>query len=181
MAEEKIITNKVTGEKVQFLKTTKETNGEYFQFELWVSPKGFMPMRHLHNNYAEMVEVKSGVLKVEHEGEIKYLGAGEAFNIEKGRRHQWWNESDTETVNAIFTITPAHRFEVMLEQIFGICNEKGTLSFWQIMAMAKEYDMISAGPPPLVQKIMTTILAPIANLMGYRKYYSKYSQLTFIK
>ena len=176
MSEGKIITNKVTGEKVQFLKTTEETNGEYFQFELWISPKGFMPMRHLHKKYAEKVEVKSGVLKVEHEGEIKYLGAGDTFNIEKGKRHQWWNESDTETVNAIFTITPAHRFEVMLEQIFGISNEKGALSFWQIMAMANEYDMIIAGPPIFLQKIMNTLLAPIANLMGYRKYYPKYSQ-----
>lgn len=171
-----ILTNKVTGEKLKYLQTSEETNGKLTQFELWVSPKGHIPVRHIHPGQFEMIEVVSGVLKVECDGQIKYLKPGEKFTIEKGKPHQWWNESSTEEVHAIFTIEPAKKFQVMQEQIFGICNAKGRLSFLQIMVMAKEYDMVIAGPPILVQKIMRAVLAPIGWMLGYRKYYPEYSQ-----
>lgn len=173
--EGQIITNKVTGEKLKYLRTSKETNGRLTQFVLWVSPKGFMPVRHLHPTQSETIEVISGVFKVECDGVIKHMQPGEKFTIEKGKPHQWWNDSEEETVQAIFTIEPANKFEVMQEQIFGICNAKGKLGFLQIMVMAKEYDMVIAGPPIFIQKIMSAVLSPIGRLLGYRKYYAEYS------
>lgn len=170
-----IITNKVNGEKLKYLKTAEETNGSLTQFELWVSPKGNVPVRHIHPTQSETIEVISGVFKVECAGEIKYLKPGEKFIIDKGKPHQWWNESDSQEVHAIFTIEPANKFEVMQEQIFGICNAKGKLSFLQIMVMAKEYDMVIAGPPIFIQKIMRAVLSPIGRLLGYKKYYPEYS------
>lgn len=170
-----IITNKVTGERLKFLQTSKDTNGKLTQFELWVSPKGFMPVRHLHPTQTETIEVTSGVFKVECDGDINYLQPGEKITIDKRKPHQWWNESDSEEAHIIFTIEPAGNFEVMQEQIFGICNAKGKLSFLQIMVMAKEYDMVIAGPPNLIQKIMRAILSPIGRMLGYRKYYPEYS------
>jgi quercetin dioxygenase-like cupin family protein len=170
-----ILSNKVTGEKLKYLQTADETNGMLTRFELWVSPKGNMPVRHIHPTQSEKVEVISGVLKLESDGVTKYLKSGENFTIGKGKPHQWWNESDSQEVHAIFTIEPANKFEVMQEQIFGICNAKGKLSFLQIMVMAKEYEMVIAGPPILIQKIMRAILSPIGRLLGYKKYYPDYS------
>jgi mannose-6-phosphate isomerase-like protein (cupin superfamily) len=170
-----IIANKVTGEKLKYLQTAEQTNGRLTQFELWVSPKGYMPVRHLHPSQSETVEVISGIFKIECDGVISYLKPGEKFTIEKTKPHQWWNESESETVHAIFTIEPAIKFEIMQEQIFGICNTKGKLSFLQIMVMAKEYDMVIAGPPIFVQEIMRAVLSPIGRLLGYRKYYPEYS------
>ena len=171
-----IITNKVTGEKLKYLQTAEETNGRLTQFELWVSPKGNIPVRHIHPSQSETVEVISGTLKVECDGDILYMKPGEKFTIEKGKPHQWWNESDSQEVNAIFTIQPANKFQVMQEQIFGICNAKGKLSFLQIMVMAKEYEMVIAGPPLFIQKIMRAVLSPIGQILGYKKYYPEYSQ-----
>jgi len=142
-----VLTNKVTGEKLKYLQTAEQTNGRLTQFDLWVSPKGNVPVRHLHPGQSETVEVVSGIFKVECDGDIKYMQPGEKFTIEKGKAHQWWNESDSQEVQVKFTIEPANKFQVMQEQIFGICNEKGKLSFLQIMVMAKEYDMVIAGPP----------------------------------
>ena len=170
-----ILTNKVTGEKLKYLQTAEETNGKLTQFELWVSPKGNVPVRHIHPAQSETIEVISGEFKVECDGDIKYLKPGEKFIIIKGKPHQWWNESDSEEVHAIFTIEPANKFQKMQEQIFGICNAKGKLSFLQIMVMAKEYDMVIAGPPMILQKIMRVILSPIGWILGYRKYYPEYS------
>jgi quercetin dioxygenase-like cupin family protein len=171
-----ILTNKVTGEKLKYLQTAEETNGKLTRFELWVSPKGNIPVRHIHPVQTEKVEIIDGELKVECDGVVKYLKAGENFTIDKGKPHQWWNESDVREVHAIFTIEPANKFQVMQEQIFGICNAKGKLSFLQIMVMAKEYDMVIAGPPILIQKIMRAVLSPIGRLLGYKKYYPEYSR-----
>ena len=170
-----ILTNKVTGEKLKYLQTAEETNGKLTQFELRVSPKGSMPVRHLHPGQIETVEVISGIFKVECDGDIKYMKPGEKFTIEKGKPHQWWNESDSQETLAIFTIEPANKFQIMQEQIFGICNEKDKLSFLQIMVMAKEYDMVIAGPPVILQKIMRAVLTPIGWMLGLRKYYPEYS------
>lgn len=171
-----IITNKVTGEKLQYLRTAEETDGRLTQFELWVSPKGYIPVRHLHPTLSETVKVISGVFKVECDGEIKDLKPGEKFTIEKGKPHQWWNESDSEEAQVIFTIEPAGKFEEMQDQIFGICNTKGKLSFLQIMVMAKKYNMIIAGPPIFIQKIMWAVLSPIGRMLGYKKYYPEYGE-----
>ena len=170
-----VITNKVTGEKLKYLQTAEETNGKLTKFALWVSPKGSMPVRHLHPTQAETIEVISGIFKVECDGDIKYLKSGEKFTIDKGKPHQWWNESESEEVYVVFTIEPANKFQEMQQQIFGICNAKGKLSFLQIMVMAKEYDMVIAGPPMFLQKIMRAVLAPIGRMLGYKKYYPEYS------
>lgn len=170
-----VLTNKITGEKLKYLQTSEQTNGKLTRFELQVSPKGYMPIRHLHPSQSETVEVTAGVLKVECGGEIKYLKTGEKFTIDKGVPHQWWNESDLQSACAIFTIEPANKFQIMQEQIFGVCNEKGKLSFLQIMVMAKEYDMVVAGPPIFLQKIMRAVFAPIGRMIGLRKYYPEYS------
>jgi len=171
-----IITNKVTGEKLKYIRTSKDTNGKLVQFELWVAPKGNVPVRHLHPKQSETVDVISGEFKVECDGQILYLKPGQKFTIEKGKPHQWWNESNSIEAHVIFNIEPAGKFELMQEQIFGICNRKGELSFLQIMVMAKEYDMVIAGPPIFLQKIMRAVLAPIGRLLGYKKYYPEYSR-----
>ena len=170
-----IITNKVTGEKLKWLQTAKDTDGNLLQFELWVSPGGFMPVRHIHPSQSETIDVKSGIFKLEYDGHYQYLKSGETVFVEPGRPHQWWNESDSEEANVIITVQPAKNFEVMMEQIFGICNKKGGLSFLQIMTMAKKYEMVIAGPPVFFQKIMSIILSPIAIILGYKDYYPEYS------
>ena len=137
-----------------------------------------MPVRHLHPSQSESMEVISGVFKVECDGDIKYMKymkTGEKFTIDKGKPHQWWNESDSQEAHVIFTIEPAKKFEIMQEQIFDICNVKGKLSFLQIMGMVKEYDMVIAGPPFILQKLMRAVVVPIVRMLGLRKYYPEFS------
>ena len=171
-----IIENRVTGERVQYLQTAQDTNGAYVAFEMWGPPKCFMPVRHIHARQTEEVEVLSGVLKVECGGKIHYIKAGEKIMIPPKTPHQWWNEAEDITVHTRFSLTPAYNFEIMQEQIFGIFNTKGKLSFLQIMVMAKEYDMIIAGPPIFVQYLMWFVLAPVGRLFGLKKYYLEFSE-----
>ena len=108
-------------------------------------------------------------------GQIRQLQPNEKMTIPAGQPHQWWNTSDSEVTNLVITIEPAFNFEDMMEQIFGICSDRGALSFMQIMVMAREYDMVVAGPPVIVQKIMQTVLSPVGRLLGYKKFYPEYS------
>jgi quercetin dioxygenase-like cupin family protein len=169
------ITNNVTGEKLKWLKLGTDTNGNLMQFELCVAPKGHMPVRHIHPTQSESFEVKSGIFKVECGGHYHHLKSGESVLVEPGQPHQWWNESESEEANVIITVQPAKNFEVHMEQIYGIFNKTGRLSFLQIMTMAKKNEMVLAGIPFFIQKIMRAILSPIGKILGYKDYYPEYS------
>lgn len=44
------IENKITGEKITWLETAKESKGKVLRFDFCVRPKGVLPVRHLHPN-----------------------------------------------------------------------------------------------------------------------------------
>ena len=171
----KIIYNTNSGFKLQWLKTGKDTNGEFVQCRMWVNPKAYMPVRHIHPNQIETFEVVSGTLKIECDGVIKSLQSKESFTVPKGKPHQWWNQSDSSELEMIVTMTPAHNWDIQMEQTFGIMNEKGKLSFLQVMTMQKEYEMYIAGLPIPIQKIISAILYPIVRLRGLKKFYPEYN------
>jgi hypothetical protein len=43
------------------------------------------------------------------------------------------------------------------------------------MAMANTFEIYIAGPPLPVQKIMSAVLGGLGRLMGYKRFYKKYS------
>ena len=48
-----IITNPVSGERIEFIKTTADTNGELLEIELELSPDGQVPGAHVHPEQEE--------------------------------------------------------------------------------------------------------------------------------
>ena len=135
-----------------------------------------MPVRHVHPRQTETFEVIQGNLKIECSGTIRVLGPGETFTVAKGKPHQWWNSADDKDLEMRVTMTPARNWETQMEQVFGIMNAKGKLSFLQIMAMANTYEMYVAGPPLPLQKIMSFLLYPLARLKGIKEYYPEFSR-----
>jgi hypothetical protein len=135
-----------------------------------------MPVRHIHPNQTETFEIVTGNLRIECNGTTRVLGQNESFTVPKAKPHQWWNESQMEELEMIVTMTPARNWETQMEQIFGIMNTKGKLSFLQIMAMVKEYEMYIAGPPMFIQYLLSSILYPVARLKGIKKFYPEYSR-----
>ena len=57
-----VIENPITRERITFLKTTRETNGELLRFEYVVPPRFFIP-EHFHPRQVEHHEVLSGTLR----------------------------------------------------------------------------------------------------------------------
>lgn len=85
-----IIENPVTGERITFLKTPRDTGGELLRLEWSLEPDGFLPGAHTHPHQQERFEVLSGTLGMR-VGRRKYrLGAGEAMVVAQGAVHRWW-------------------------------------------------------------------------------------------
>ncbi|MDX1941705.1 MAG: cupin domain-containing protein [Saprospiraceae bacterium] len=174
------ISNKITGETITWQETAADNNGKKLVFHFEVAPKGYLPVRHLHPNQVETFEITKGAFKVELNGELKTFCAGERLVIPKGAPHQWWNVSDSESVEMTVTFEPALNTETFLEQFFGICNDgktkaDGTPPFLQMMAMVNTYQLYIAGPPIFIQKVMGFVLGGIGQMMGFKKYYKQYS------
>ena len=175
------IRNKYTGEQITWIETSQDNGGKALSMDFYVAPKGLVPVRHIHPNQDEIFEVKSGTLKVEHNGEFKILSKGDIVTIPKGDPHQWWNNSEKEPLEMNIKLKPARNSEVFFEQLFGLVNDNktkpdGSPKFLQIMAMSNKYEIYVAGPPIAIQKAMGFIIGGIANLLGYKNYYKKYSE-----
>src|SRR5437868_3919315 len=89
----KTIVNKVTGEKITWLETTKDSDGKHLLFQLEIAPKGSVPVRHIHPDQDEQLEIESGTLHLELNGITKEFSQGQTILISKGEPHQWWNHS----------------------------------------------------------------------------------------
>jgi len=63
----------------------------------------------------------------------------------------------------------------------GKLNKNGEPGFLQAMALTKSLsnDTVFTKPPPMVQKIMASIFAPIASLRGYQAIYPEYIDESF--
>jgi mannose-6-phosphate isomerase-like protein (cupin superfamily) len=170
-----IIRNNVAKFDLQWIQTMHDTNGAFVACTMLLAPGAFMPVRHIHPRQTERFEVRAGHLRVECDGDTTVLGPGEAFTVEQGKPHQWWNASEEEPTDMLVTMTPSYNWETQMEQIFGIMNAKGKLSFLQIMALANEYEMYIAGPPLFLQKALSTLLYPVARIAGLKKFYPEYS------
>ena len=58
-----IIHNPISGERIHFLRTARDTNGELLEFELQLTPDGKVPGAHVHPEQEERFHVVEGTMK----------------------------------------------------------------------------------------------------------------------
>ena len=158
-----VIENPVTGERITFLQTSRDTGGESLQLNWSLEPDGSLPGAHTHPHQQECFEVLSGTLGVR-VGRRKYrLGAGGVMMVPAGAVHTL----DTESV---------------LQTIFGLARDgkvskRGAPGLLQIIALLDEYEDELGIPwvPKRVQHAIVSRLAPLARGRGYRGRYPEYS------
>ncbi len=81
---------------LRFVATGEETNGRYFLSETTVPVGDSGPPPHSHQKEDEGFYVKSGHLIFEIEGEEIEIKEGEFLNIDKGKKHSWRNDSESD-------------------------------------------------------------------------------------
>ena len=176
-----IIYNKVTREKITWIETSHDTNGERLTFLFEVAPGGKLPVTHYHPEQTESFNVTTGVFQVKLPDGIHTVNAGERLVIPKGIPHKWWNKSGSNSAKMMVTFEPALNTETFLEQFYGLSNDgktkpDGTPAFLQLMVWVNKYQVFIMGPPFFIQKLMGYILGGVARLFGFKNYYPQYSR-----
>ena len=175
------IENPVTGERLAFLATSRDTGGEMLRLEWSLEPYGFLPGAHTHPHQVERFEVLSGTLGIRVGRHKHSLDAGEAVVVPPGAVHRWCNEGD-EVLRGLIEFRPALDMESLFETSFGLARDgkvskKGVPNPLQIIALLDEYvdELGIPWVPRWVQHAVVSLLAPLARGRGYRGRYPEYS------
>src|SRR2546421_7032489 len=109
----------VTGERITFLATAADTDGEAVVIEVEVQPDGFVAAGHVHPFQSERFAVAEGSLGLKVGGEKRTLGPGDVVTVEPGTSHRFWN-AGTEPARFVCEVRPALQFESLLETMFAL-------------------------------------------------------------
>jgi quercetin dioxygenase-like cupin family protein len=165
--------NPVTGERLTFVTTSADTDGEYVVVDVELEPNGTVAAAHIHPHQSETFAVTEGTVAFKVDGETTNLGAGEIVHVEAGQSHRFWNAGDS---RARFrtVVTPALGFEQLIETMFtlaadGKTNKKGLPNPLRLAVIAKAHfdDVRLPFPPAWMQRLGLAMGAPVGRLLGY--------------
>lgn len=167
----------------------RDTNNEYIRFEATIHPlnttdtaqsdlahERFLldnPDEHLHPHQTEVIECIAGEYGVEISGTDHRLAPGDSVTVPKNTRHRHWNP----TPHPIRVAHEHHppRDSVPFGEVLyalaqaGKTDEKGIPNMVRFAVINDAYPGIvyTTDVPITVQKILTSILAPIGRLAGH--------------
>lgn len=171
------VVNPVTGERLTFLETSRQTDGEYCLIEATVRPKGFVAAKHVHPYQSERFEVLSGTLTMTVGRKKVDLRPGESYAVEPGASHKFANEGETD-VRFTCEVRPALSFEELIETMYGLAadgktNKKGMPNPLRLAVIARHhFDHVRLPVVPhAMQKLALSMGAPLGRLVGYDAVY----------
>src|SRR5215218_7758983 len=172
------IFNPRTGQRVIFLQTGAETNGELLRSESYYPFAGAVEPEHVHPLQESGAEVISGSLCFRVDGEERQLRAGESITIPANTPHFFWNDAQEEEAHFIGWFRPALEIDRFFESFFGLAqdgklNEKGLPSMLQLAVMVPRFgdEIRLTSPPWAAQRAIFGMLAPVGRALGYREEY----------
>ena len=171
------LVNPVTGERLVWELTARDTNGEYTLFDTYVEPGGSVAAAHVHPYQAEIFTVVEGRLGVKRGREKLELGPGEVALIDPGVPHKFWNAGD-ETLRFRAEVRPALEFESLIETMFGLAadgktNGKGMPNPLRLAVIARHHFDVVRLPlvPQWLQKAALGPGALLGRALGFRPTY----------
>ena len=176
----KTITNPAVGQSIKFLQTARDTNGDLLEMEATFDPHSKEPPQHYHPGQEENFRIIKGQMTIRMDGKIFILREGDSLHIPPNTSHSMWNNTDGQSI-LNWKVTPAINTEYLLETFAGLAadgktNANGTPKFLQLVLLADTYEKVFrvSKPPFVIQKILFTILKPLAYVAGYKAVYKKY-------
>ncbi|MGI8688965.1 MAG: cupin domain-containing protein [Thermomicrobiales bacterium] len=167
-----VIINPLTGERITFLKTARETRGKLLRFDCRAPSRGARLPAHIHETAEERFAVLSGALGVMRGGRAYVLHAGQGIVVPATVKHQWWNAGD-EAVHFRVEIRPPHGFEAALEMACDLarhgkmtrgCIPKNPFDLAYLGRLSESY---LPTVPVIVQKSALAAIASVGWLLGY--------------
>lgn len=167
------IENPITGERIVFVKTAFETDGELVIIETFVQPGGFVAAPHVHPQQEERFHVLRGTLRLRVGAENLEVGPGGRLTVPQGTPHRFWNAGSDE-LRLMCEVRPALHFEDLLGTMFALAaegktNKRGLPNVLQLAVIAQAYaDTIRLPFPPVwLQRLGLGLAAPAGRLLGY--------------
>lgn len=172
-----------SGKRVRYLETAEATDGAYARFEMWLAPPpaSHGPMRHVHPEQAETLEVRDGALGLWHEGTTRQLGPGESATVPAGDAHRFWNAGEGE-LHLVGEVRPALDTEAFMYVTYGLGRDCWVtpsgmpLNPLRLAPILDEYDdlLYLSSLPVWLQRLGVRALAPVGRLLGYAADYPEY-------
>jgi quercetin dioxygenase-like cupin family protein len=180
-----VIENPDTRERITFLKTTRETNGQLLRYEDVLPPRFFIP-EHFHPHQEERHEVLSGTLRGRVGGQERDYAAGERVIGPAGVPHAWRNPSEDEELHLVSELTPPLRFETLFETSFGLSRDgkttkqgipKNPLQLAVLVDETRGMFYFSRVPVAVQEAFLAlfAVVASVGRLLGYKARYPEYS------
>jgi quercetin dioxygenase-like cupin family protein len=170
--------NPITGERLTFVKTSRETGGEAVVVDVTVEPNGAVAAAHVHPFQTERFEIRSGTVRFKIGKDEIEATAGDVVTVEPGTAHKFWNAGD-EHVRFLTEIRPALGFEQLIETMFSLAaagktNRKGMPNPLQLAVIARAHfdDVRLPFPPAFLQRAGLALGAPVGRMVGYRPAYA---------
>jgi quercetin dioxygenase-like cupin family protein len=164
------IDNPVTGERMVFRSTGRETGGELLDVELQLRPTPAVAAAHLHALQEEDVEVLEGTLRAQIGGREQVFGPGERVVIPAGTAHAW-SLAGSGPARARLRFRPALDLDAFFEDLFALAragrtDANGNPGLLHMLVLARRHDAWAGGIPLRVQRATAALVAPIARLLG---------------
>jgi mannose-6-phosphate isomerase-like protein (cupin superfamily) len=171
------LTNPVTGERMTFLKTSAETDGEFVLIELEAEADAAVAAAHIHPAQTETFEVLEGTLAVKLGRKQLEAKAGDILVVEAGVAHKWWNGGGS-PVRFRCEVRPAREFESLIETMFTLSADgktirRGLTNPLRLAVIARHHidDVVLPGVPVWLQKAALAVGSPLGRAFGYRPHY----------
>ena len=172
-----ILYNPLSRETITFLQTAADTAGLLLQIEVnWAPERNHCYTKaHVHPKQKETLFIKSGKVWVTMEGIKSLHKPGDTIQIPAGVPHKLENASKEEELNFLCEMAPALCTERLYETILALSQSDKRKRGWTIpllqyaLTLNKHKNHIYTTAFPLwFQKVLFTLLSPLALLMGYK-------------
>lgn len=172
------IENPRTGQRMRFVQTGAETNGELLQIECVSPPHGAPEPMHIHPQQHHRFEVLDGVLRFEVDGKQTDVRALDpAFLIPPGVAHRFGNPGEADA-RYLQEFRPALHIDRFFRTLFALARDgkldaNGSPGLLQVAVLVPEHadEIRLVSPPWPVVRILAAVLGPIARRLGYRPDY----------
>jgi quercetin dioxygenase-like cupin family protein len=172
------IENPVSGERITFLQTARDTGGERLEIELELSPDGHVPGAHVHPEQEERFHVLEGTMKFRLGMKKIVAGPGETVIVPAGSVHRFSNGGDV-PARARVEVVPALDMEQLFETtvelaLEGNTTRKGMPKPLHLALFVRRFEREVRAPfPPAA--IVRALMAPLAALARRRGHDERYA------
>lgn len=169
-----IYENRVQGDRFVVREGSEDTGGERLTGDLYVRPGGAVAGKHVHAYITERFKVVSGTVRFHLGGRDDIARPGDEVEVPPGVVHAWANAGDEEA-HVLVDIRPAERFELMIENLYGLANDgksntEGVPRLLPLALFAREFRQEGEfiRPPRVLQHLLFGAIAPLARARGYK-------------